>query len=70
MKVGGSVFLWSIVTFLFFRRFMANWEEQNTFKRSRRIPDAEITGHEDVPLTYDDVTKVFETVPPADEPSR
>jgi putative membrane protein len=68
MKVGGSLFLWAIITFLFFKRFMGRWEEQNTYRRSRRIPDAEIVGHDDELLTYEDVTKVFETVPPAPEP--
>jgi len=68
MKVGGSLFLWTIITFLFFRRFMGRWEEQNTYRRSRRIPDAEIVGHDDETLTYEDVTKVFDTVPAAPEP--
>jgi putative membrane protein len=68
MKVGGSVFLWTIITFLFFRRFMGHWEEQNTYRRSRRIPDAEIVGHDDETLTYEDVTKVFDAVPAAPEP--
>jgi putative membrane protein len=70
MKVGGSLFLWTVIAVLFFRRFMGNWEEQNTYVRSRRIPDAEVTGHDDVPLTYDEVTRVFDTVPPAPEPDR
>jgi putative membrane protein len=70
MKVGGSVFLWVIITVVFFKRFMGGWEEQNTYRRSRRIPDAEVTGHDDEPLTYEDVTKVFDTVPAAPEPER
>ncbi len=68
MKVGGSLFLWTVIAVLFFRRFMGRWEEQNTYRRSRRIPDAEVTGHDEQPLTYDDVTRVFDTVPPAPEP--
>jgi putative membrane protein len=70
MKVGGSLFLWTVIAVLFFRRFMGNWEEQNTYVRSRRIPDAEVTGHDELPLTYEDVTRVFDTVPPAAEPER
>jgi len=71
MKVGGSIFLWTIVAYLFFFRFMAGWEQENSFKRTRRIPDAEIVGHSDEPaLTYDDVAKVFDTVPPTPEPER
>jgi putative membrane protein len=70
MKIGGSIFLWSVVAFLFFTRFMANWEEQNSFKRSRRIPDAEVVGHSDAgPLTYDEVVKAFEAAPASNEPA-
>jgi putative membrane protein len=58
MKVGGSVFLWTIITVLFFTRFMHNWEAQNSFK-SRRVPDVEVVGHDDVELTYDDVARAF-----------
>jgi putative membrane protein len=70
MKIGGSLFLWAIITYLFFARFMGRWEEQNTYRRASRIPDAEIVGHDDETLTYEDVTKVFDTVPPAPEPER
>ena len=40
MKVGGSFFLWIIITFLFFKRFMGRWEEQNTPRPVRRNPAA------------------------------
>jgi putative membrane protein len=70
MKIGGSIYLWTIVAYLFFAKFMGNWEEQNTFKRTRRIPDAEVVGNSDEPpLTYDEVTKVFESVPAPHEPT-
>jgi putative membrane protein len=35
MKTGGSIFLWTIVTFLFFRRFMARWSAEQVY----RAPD-------------------------------
>jgi putative membrane protein len=70
MKVGGSLFLWAIITYIFFARFMGRWEEQNTYRRSRRLPEAEIVGHDDETLTYDEVTKAFEAVPAAPEPQR
>ena len=70
MKVGGSTFLWVLIAYIFFSRFMGNWEEQNTYRRSRRIPDAEIVGHDDTPLTYDEVTRAFDAGPPAEEPER
>ena len=67
MKIGGSVFLWTLCTVLFFNRFMKNWEQENAYGR-RRIPDIEIVGHDEEPLTYDQVEDEFERVPPAPEP--
>ena len=64
MKVGGSIFLWTLVTVLFFNRFMKGWAEENTFSR-RRMPDAEIVGHDEEPLTYEQVASEFERTEPA-----
>ena len=33
MKVGGSIFLWALVVFYFFRRFAPTWKEDNTYRR-------------------------------------
>ncbi len=73
MKVGGSVFLWTIVTVMFFSRFSRGWNESNSYRRPPRS-DAEITaevveGAEDE-LTYDEVVRTFEQVPAAPEPGR
>jgi putative membrane protein len=65
MKIGGSLYLWTIITVIFFRRFMAGWEQQQSFRRAARIPDAEIIGHAERPLTFDEVTREFEKVPPS-----
>jgi putative membrane protein len=67
MKIGGSLFLWAVCTVLFFNRFMKNWEQENAYGR-RRIPDIEIVGHDEEPLTFDQVEEEFERVPPAPEP--
>jgi putative membrane protein len=67
MKIGGSIFLWTLVTVLFFKRFMANWEQENSYAR-RRVPDAEITGNAEEALTYAQVEQEFERVPPVPEP--
>jgi putative membrane protein len=67
MKIGGSLYMWTIITVIFFRRFMAGWEQQQDFRRGARIPDAEIVGHDERPLTYDDVEREFEKVPPVQE---
>ncbi len=65
MKIGGGLFLWSIVVFLFFKRFSPNFERDNTYRRPGRIPSAEITGHDEEPLTFDQVQRAFERTPAA-----
>lgn len=63
MKTGGSIFLWSIIVFLWFKRFMGGYGTQQSYQRSTRGP-SEST------LTFDDVEREFERVPPAPEPTR
>jgi putative membrane protein len=60
MKIGGGMFLWSIVVYLFFKRFSRSFEQENTYVRGGQIPAAEITGHDESTLTYADVTAAFE----------
>jgi hypothetical protein len=59
MKVGGSIFLWSIIVFLWFKRFMAGYGERQSYVRK---PEPS--------LTYEDVTREFERVPARPEPPR
>ncbi|MFM7526675.1 MAG: cytochrome c oxidase assembly protein [Actinomycetota bacterium] len=59
MKTGGSIFLWSIIIFLWFKRFMAGYGQRQSYVRSSEPP-----------LTFEEVTREFERVPPAREPSR
>ena len=68
MKLGGSVFLWSIVVYLFFRRFAARFAEENTYRRSAQLPTSEIVGNDEVALTYAEVQEAFERSEPAPEP--
>ena len=63
MKTGGSIFLWSIIVTLWFTRFAASNRDEYDYKRGRMMPNAEIVGHDDDPLTYDDVTREFARVP-------
>jgi putative membrane protein len=80
MKVGGSFFLWVIITFLFFKRFMGRWEEQNTPRPVRRASAATAAGtvpagqahdaDDEHVLTYEEVTRAFEATPPVPEPDR
>jgi putative membrane protein len=53
MKVGGTIFLWSLVVFYFFKRFAPDWREENTYRRK--------------PLTFDQVTSEFDSTPAPSE---
>jgi putative membrane protein len=68
MKTGGSIFLWSIIVVLWFTRFSASNRDEYDYRRGRRMPSAEIVGHDDDPLTYEQVEREFARVPPAGEP--
>jgi len=57
MKLGGSIFLWAIVIFMFFRRFAANFNAEQGYVR-------------DTTLTFEEVEQAFEKTPPAPEPQR
>ena len=59
MKTGGSIFLWSIIIFLWFKRFMAGYGQRQSYVRT---PEPS--------LTYEDVTKEFDRVPAQPEPTR
>jgi putative membrane protein len=64
MKIFGGMFLWSIVVFLFFKRFSRNFEHENTYVRIDRVPTAEIVGNDEHPLTYEEVTAAFDRSDP------
>ena len=59
MKVGGSIFLWSIIVFLWFKRFMAGYGQHQSYVRSPEPP-----------LTFEAVTREFDRVPAKPEPTR
>jgi putative membrane protein len=58
MKTGGAIYLWTIVIYMFFRRFARDFNKDQTYIRSEET------------LTYDAVEKAFEETPPAPEPRR
>jgi putative membrane protein len=70
MKTGGSIFLWTIIVYLWFTRFAASHREEHNYRRGHTMPTAEIVGHDDDELTYDQVAREFARVPAADEPKR
>ncbi|MCU1366914.1 MAG: hypothetical protein JWN39_2553 [Ilumatobacteraceae bacterium] len=73
MKVGGTMFMWTIIIYMFFKRFSVGFDEQQRFRRVktvRRAVDPADPGHADATLTYEQVTDVFDRVPAAPEPER
>ena len=61
MKTGGAVFLWSIVVFLFFKRFSSGFVEEQSYRKGLNL-DVEV-------LTYKEVTDAFGRVAPAKDPN-
>jgi putative membrane protein len=65
MKTAGGLYLWAIVIYLFFTKFAVRHDESYDYKRRGRMPAAEITGHDELPLTTADVERAFaETIAP------
>jgi putative membrane protein len=64
MKTAGGLFLWGIIIYIFFSRFAANHADSYDYKRKGRIPPAEITGHDEVPLTTADMEREFASSAP------
>jgi putative membrane protein len=63
MKVGGGLYLWTLIVFLFFKRFAARHADGYDYRRGRTMPDAEIVGHDEEPLTTADVEREFARTP-------
>jgi putative membrane protein len=66
MKTLGGLYLWSIVIYLFFTKFAARHDESYDFKRRGKMPVAEITGHDEIPLTTADIEREFARSAPPD----
>ncbi|MFN3256108.1 MAG: cytochrome c oxidase assembly protein [Ilumatobacter sp.] len=60
MKLAGGIFLWTIVVFIFFKRFAVDYRNEHDYaRRPGSMPDAEILASTESPLTTDDVEKAF-----------
>lgn len=68
MKVGGGIYLWAIIVFLFFKRFAVRHGDGYDYRRGRTMPDAEIVGHDEEPLTTADVEREFASTAPRTPP--
>lgn len=66
MKTAGGFFLWSIVIYLFFKKFAVRDEEAYNFRRSGKMPPSEITGNDEALLTTADVEREFAATNPPD----
>jgi putative membrane protein len=62
MKVGGGLFIWTIMVYLFFKRFGAAGSNENSYRRVHPDPEP--------PLTYGEVTAAFERTDAPVEPRR
>jgi putative membrane protein len=56
MKLGGSIFLWTVITYMFFKRFMSRFSAEQSYKQPT--------------LTYEEVAEAFEKTPAVTEPQR
>lgn len=66
MKLGGSVFMWAVVIYYFFKKFMKGFHDQQSYVRTGDPhPDEMLPENET--LTYDEVEKAFERTRPAPE---
>ncbi len=68
MKVGGSIFLWTIVIRLFFTRFSKSFGGEQSYRRGATMPTQEIVGIDEIPLTTEDVEREFARTAPAHDP--
>jgi putative membrane protein len=70
MKTGGSMFLWTIIVWMWFKRFSASHRDEQNYKREQpTVPPGALA---DVPagtLEYDDVERVFAETAPPHEPT-
>lgn len=66
MKLGGSIFLWSIIVFLWFKRFSTSYRDEHDYRRPVSADAARAANV----LTFDDVERQFAAAPAAPEPRR
>ncbi len=59
MKVAGGLFLWAIIVYFFFTKFASSYKNEHDYRRGSHMPHAEITGHDERPLTTADVEREF-----------
>ena len=71
MKTGGSIFLWTIIVWMWFMRFSANHRNEHDYRRQQPAVPADALA--DLPagtLEFDDVERVFASTAPPAEPGQ
>jgi putative membrane protein len=63
MKVAGGLYLWSIIVYVFFTRFAPAYRREHDYRRGAQMPDAEIVGNDELPLTTGDMEREFAQSP-------
>ena len=58
MKLGGSSIMWGLIIYIFFKRFMGSFFEEQSYDHVDQIPDSEVVGTE-APLMYSEVEAAF-----------
>lgn len=66
MKLGGSVYMWTLIIYIYFKRFMHGFLDDQSYSKGTTPPDSEIVGTE-APLMYSEVEQAFERTKPAPE---
>jgi putative membrane protein len=67
MKTGGSIFLWTIIVIIWFKRFSANYRQEHDYHRRPVVADATVTATEET-LTFEQVEREFAKSAPPLEP--
>ena len=70
MKIGGGIFLWTIVIYMFFKRFGMVTARENSYRPEDRLPATEIVGVDELPLMYREVDEAFQRSSAPVEPRR
>ncbi|CAB4611642.1 unannotated protein [freshwater metagenome] len=68
MKLGGSTLMWTIIIYIFFKRFMGSFFKEQSYNHEDKMPDSEVVGTK-APLMYSEVEAAFERTRPASEDS-
>ncbi len=71
MKTGGSIFLWTIIVWMWFKRFSANHRNEHNYRRQQpAVPPDALADFPAGTLEFDDVERVFASTAPPEEPGR